>query len=63
MDEQLTEYVLTHGREKNRFGVVDQSGTEFRVGNVICGGKIYFVVSANGKVVECMEITTEEDVE
>lgn len=56
MDKQLTEYVMTHGREKSRFGVIDRSGVEFRVGNVICDGKIYFVVSANGKIVECMEI-------
>ena len=61
MDKQLTEYVMTHGREKSRFGVIDRSGVEFRVGNAICDGKIYFIVSANGKIVECMEITTEED--
>ena len=56
MDGQLTKYVMTHGREKSRFGVVDRSGIEFRVGNVICDGKIYFVVSANGNIIECMEI-------
>ena len=55
-DKQLTEYVMTHGREKSRFGVVDRSGVEFRVGNVICDGKAYFVVSAIGKIVECMDI-------
>lgn len=61
MDEQLTKYVMTHGRENSRFGVIDRSGVEFRVGNVICDGKTYFVVSANGKIIEFVEVTTEED--
>lgn len=57
MDKQLTEYVMTHGREKFRFTMTDRTGIEFRSGNVLCEGKVYFVVSANGKIVECMEIT------
>ena len=61
MNEQLTKYIITHCREKSRCTVTDRSGIEFRIGNVICDNKIYFVVSANGKIVECMEITTEED--
>ena len=56
MDQVLIEHIMTHGREKSRFGVVDRSGVEFRVGNVVCDSKVYFVVSANGKIVECMEI-------
>lgn len=56
MDKVLIEHIMTHGREKSRFGVVDRSGVKFRVGNVVCDSKVYFVVSANGKIVECVEI-------
>ena len=56
MDKKLVEYVMKHGRERSRCAVVDKTGVEFRIGNVVCDGKVYFVVSANGKIVECMEI-------
>jgi hypothetical protein len=56
MDKQSTKYVMTHGREKSRFTMTDRAGIEFRSGNVICDGKVYFIVSANGKIMECMEI-------
>jgi hypothetical protein len=63
MDKVLIEHIMTHGREKSRLGVVDRSGVEFRVGNVVCDSKVYFVVSANGKIVECVEIEIDHPTE
>ena len=56
MDKKLVEYVMKHGRERSRCAVVDKTGVEFCIGNVVCDGKVYFIVSANGKIVVCMEI-------
>ena len=61
MDKSLIDYIMTHGREKSRCTIIDINGVEFRVGNVICDGKIYFVVSAKSKVIECMEIDTRKE--
>lgn len=47
------------GKEKSRLSIVDYCGVEFCCGNVLYDGKIFFVVSANGKIVECMEIEKE----
>ena len=63
MNKQLAEYVMTHGREKSRCAIIDINGVEFRVGNVICDNKIYFVVSAKSKVIECVEIETDHPTE
>lgn len=52
--------VTMYGKEKSRISVVDGSGVEFNCGNVVYDGKIFFVVFANGKTVECMEIEMEE---
>ena len=63
MDKQLIGYVLTHGRERSRCAVVDKTGVEFHIGNIVCDGKVYFIVSANGKIVECMEIDVRKEEE
>lgn len=51
--------MLCCGKEKSRFSVVDRYGVEFHCGNVVCKEKIFFVVSANGKIIECMPIEME----
>jgi hypothetical protein len=48
--------ISRYGKEKSRFSVVDRSGVEFHCGNVMYDGQIFFVVSANGKIVECLPI-------
>jgi hypothetical protein len=63
MNKQLAEYVMTHGREKSRCTIIDKNGVEFRVGNVICDNKVYFVVSANSKVIGCKEIEIDHQTE
>lgn len=55
----LTYCVTMYGKEKSRLSIVDDCGVEFCCGNVLYDGKIFFVVSANGKIVECMEIEKE----
>lgn len=52
--------ISRYGKEKSRFSAIDRDGIEFRCGNVLYDGKIFFVVSANGKIVECMEIDTNQ---
>ena len=56
----LSYFVNREGKEKSRFSVIDHSGVEFCCGNVDYDGKIFFIVSANGKTVECMEIDTNQ---
>lgn len=56
-EKALLEYcVVTYGKEKTRFSHISQAGVEIHIGNYIYDGKIYFVVSANGKIVECLPI-------
>lgn len=52
--------VSRYGKAKSRFSVVDRLGVEFCCENVFYDGKLFFVVSANGKIVECMEIDTNQ---
>lgn len=63
MNKQLAEYVMAHGREKCGCTIIDKSGVKFRVGNVICDNKIYFVASANSKVIGCKEIEIDHPTE
>lgn len=56
-EKAMLAYCVTmYGKEKSRFSVVDRSGVDFNCGNVVYDGKIFFVVSANGKIVECLQI-------
>lgn len=60
-EKAMLAYCVTmYGKEKSRLSIVDSCGVEFCCGNVLYDGKIFFVVSANGKTVECLEIETEE---
>lgn len=52
----LEHCVVTYGKEISRFSAIDRDGVEFRCGNVLYDGKIFFVVSANGKIIECLPI-------
>lgn len=61
IDKSMTDYIVTHGKEKIRCTIIDINGVEFRVGNVLCDGKIYFVVSAKSKIIECMEIDIKDE--
>lgn len=48
--------VKKYGEEKSKFSMTDKFGVEFCIGNFVYDCKLFFVVSANGKVVECAEI-------
>ena len=55
--EALSDHVMGYGRPISCCVVTEQRGVRFEIGNWVCDGKIYFVVKADGKVGECMEIS------
>lgn len=60
-EKALLEYcVVIYGKEKTRFSHISEAGIEIHIGNYIYDGKIYFVVSANGNVKECLEVSKDE---
>jgi hypothetical protein len=63
MLQSVIEYILNNGKEKSRCVIHDSRGIEFRVGNFVCDNRVYFVVFANSKVIECMEIATDHPTE
>ena len=58
-DKSVIDYILNNGIEKTRCIVIDAKGIAFRISNFVCDNKVYFVVFANSKVVECVEFETE----
>lgn len=60
-EKAMLAYCVTmYGKEKSRLSIVDGCGVEFCCGNVVYDGKIFFIVSANGNIVECLEIEMDE---
>ena len=55
--EELFNSIIHYGTPKSEFCVVDQKGVYFRVRNFLYENKIFFVVQANGKVADIIEIT------
>lgn len=57
---KVEDIVLDIGKEKSRFCMEDKYGVQYTVSVYDLMGKLFFVVCANGKTVECMEIDTKQ---
>ena len=55
--EKLFDLIIHYGTPKSEFCVIDQKGVNFRVRNFLYENKIFFVVQANGKIADIIEIT------
>jgi hypothetical protein len=57
--EALGDRVMAYGRPISRCVVTEYRGVRFEIGNWVCDGKVYFVIKADGKVGECMEMSAQ----
>ena len=53
---KIEDIVLDIGKEKCHFFMEDKNGVQYTVSVYDFMGRLFFVVSANGKMVECTEI-------
>lgn len=58
--EALSDHVMAYGRQISWCVLREYRGVLFEIGNWVCDGKIYFVIKADGKVGECVEISAKE---